>query len=431
MRAVEGADRRRPRGPGAAQRRGLRHRAGRADGRFRQGDGSRRGRDRRDRAQRFRRTVRSARRAGAAGRSPLRRPQRVAGGKPSHPQQAHRAGDGLAPRAAARAGPGRGSALHQRDDLRQPHAALAPGGAGRRADRRGDGAGLPAAGRARHRAGSGDLPGQGRSRTVGDRGGPAARRGNRHSRGNAGRVGRAHRRRHRDRARRRREDRGVASSGRGRTDSQRRGTRSRQGRHCPRQARHHGRRFAPDLQSQRLGDRRLQRPLRLHPHGRSRGLAVHPRRAVPGAGEAQSWHRALGDLHRPRTGTGRPRRTRGAREARRRHQGPALEILRERPRADRARDRRSREGDHRPSRSRPGRRHRRPAGRRTDPDLVPGHRGPPEDLDPGRVRAALSDARRNRQTGRRAAIIPKRCSGRARAGWSASSPDCRSGKVAR
>ena len=95
---------------GTAQRRRLRHRAGRAQGRFRQGDGSRGRRDRRHRAQRFGRALREARRARPEGRGALHRPHRTAGRQPSHPQQAHRARDRLAADAAADPGPRRGAA---------------------------------------------------------------------------------------------------------------------------------------------------------------------------------------------------------------------------------------------------------------------------------------------------------------------------------
>ena len=153
-----------------------------------------------------------------------------------------------------------------------------------------------------------------------------------------GRTGACRRRRD---PRRRRTPGRLAPAGRRRPRAHHRGARPRDRRHRPHRARHHGRCLAAHLQPQRLGDRRLQRPLCLHPHGGLRGVAVHPRRPVPRAGAARCLDRAVGDLYRPRAGAGRPERTRGARQARRGDQGPALEACRERPRPDRTRDRRA------------------------------------------------------------------------------------------
>ena len=97
-------------------------------------------------------------------------------------------------------------------------------------------------------------------------------------------------------ARRRRTPGRLAPAGRGRPRAHHRGTRPRDRRHRPHQARHHGRCLAAHVQPQRLGDRRLQRPLCLHPHGGLRGVAVHPRRPVPRARAPRS----------PRSCRGRP-----------------------------------------------------------------------------------------------------------------------------
>ena len=127
--------------------------------------------------------------------------------------------------------------------------------------------------------------------------------------------------RHRRDPGRRRAAGGIAPAGGNRPRAQRRGPRPRQGRRRLHQTRHHGRRSAQNLQPQCLGDRRLQRSLCLHAHGRLRSLAVHPRRAVPGAREARSRDRAVGDLHRSRAGAGRPQRKRGTQAAWRRRSG--------------------------------------------------------------------------------------------------------------
>ena len=126
LRAVQGADRRRQGRPGAARRRRLRHRAGRAA---------------RSISARSWITCteviaaiapnNSVERFERLGVRVLKEEARFVGrtelsGRPApHQEQAHRAGDRLAADRAADPGPRRRALSHQRDDLRQPHPARA------------------------------------------------------------------------------------------------------------------------------------------------------------------------------------------------------------------------------------------------------------------------------------------------------------------
>ena len=153
----------------------------------------------------------------------------------------HRAGDRLAADRAADPRPRRRALSHQRDDLRQPHAARPSDRDRRRTDRARNGAGAPAAGRQGHGAGSRRFPRQGRSRAFRHRRRAPAGRRRRSARQRQDRPGRTGTFRHRRGPRRRRTTRRLAPAGRGRPRAHHRGARSRQGRRRPHQARHHGR----------------------------------------------------------------------------------------------------------------------------------------------------------------------------------------------
>ena len=120
------------------------------------------------------------------------------------------------------------------------------------------------------------------------------------------------------------------------------------------------------------------------------------------------------------------------REARDKH-GEAIKVLRWKlAENDRAQTDRETEGMVKAITDRHGRilggDHRRTAGRRADPAVVPGDRQAPEDLGAGELRAALSDPGRGQQARRRQLLHRHACSARARAVWCGSWPGCQSGE---
>ncbi len=335
--------------------------------------------------------------------------------------------------AAAGAGPCGDAALHQRDDLRQPHAALASRGAGRRTDRPRDGAGLPATRLEGHRAGGGEpawprttpnLP-PSCSRVCATKASSCTRE-------TRVRQVERHGRRNCRRPRRRRADRRFAPAGRDGPHAHGRRARSRQGGRRPRPgtASRSTIRCAPPTAMSGRSATATDVYAFTHMAGHEASLFIRGA-PVPRAGEARPRHRALGDLHRSRTGAGRPQRARCARPARRRHKSPrggnSPRTIARRPSAKPTgslkvvTDRRGRilgagiAG---------------PAGRRTDPDAG---------VWPFPAASKISTLAsfvppyptlgENRQAARPAAIMPRRCSVPARGASCGFSPDCRSGRV--
>ena len=251
---------------------------------FGRGHGSRARRDRRHRAERFGRALREAGRARAEGGGALRRPHASCRPAPHRiTSKPHRAGHRLAADGAADPRPRRRALSHQRDGLRQPHAARPSDRDRRRADRPRNGAGAPPARRQRSRCWKRPTSSP---RTI-PSSPPSSWRASAPKASTCARRVKI--------ARVERTAAGIAvilataasdidgshllvAAGRAPIIEE---LDLDDGRHRPHHARHHGRCLAAHLQPQRLGDRRLQRPLRLHPHGGLRGLAVHPRRAVP------------------------------------------------------------------------------------------------------------------------------------------------------